>query len=847
MAKLPTMKAVIEIAASTEEAERKLTELEKIAKKIEKDGTAFKIEADESGMIQVKKIIDEIKADSKNKISFLELDESMHSMLVKYEKELKSTGEAVRKMFSDLMNGAKNVDIGGIVKGISPELDEINKKIKEQTALIEERNKVMADAKQKALQFQQIEKDSAKRIQDSYRKCVLEDKSDDRKKFAAEFKSYLDNDFNHSYLTHKGTGGESFDFEKYKQKYENILKRLPKSFNLDQEAAKISSGLNLPFSKDQHREYAKSFNTIKAEVEGLTSSLKELEAQKLKTEKQIELDRINKENLLNKNKLNDPKDLEEKIVAIKVDPTSLDKFYEDIENYKHAKIIVEPKLADGSDLKKDDGDIKKGADADKEEKKESSAIENVYKDLKSRNSIISEMNKILGDGSQNGFKNEDFLNLKALVGQYENVVGKFNDKTFNQLLEDWRIDIDEFQKGWNSANKKLEESVKKNKKETNVTKEHLENIVDSVVKDVDKVKEKENKNASSKEDLELKKLKEVYNSILKKGKEYKKKSTQDVGFKINDIIKQAIDSGSTLNDEQAKELVAMVEIWKNRKNTDGRSPIGSILKGYGVSKDNNLLGNYDTFKGQYEDYIKYLSEESKKNPPIIKPKVDTTDAKKDIDKLNEVIENGSKQQENSNLTENITDPIKKEAVIYKQIIADIENIISLQDRVNKGNRLLTDITSPNSLVDKSDTRGGYTTKKTIEKLLAKYDAIRSDNISAGLDGEHGLDKLKEKMVAYVALYKDITSAQKIFGKKHEYLWADPNNKGVGQQAGGAINSNIAFLASLNVSYVCTFTSSFFNMALKLSILALSYGYPFLLYECFTLFSNNNFSNSFDVY
>lgn len=282
MAKTPTMKAVIRIEASTQEAEKQLSNLEKIANKLTKDGTTYMIEADTKGIVEAKKMIDGLRADSKNKISLIEFDEKFEKQyLNKYIQNAKGDlSAAVKNLFSDVFNGKINVgdmikiDNGDISKTteLKNQTEQLNNAIREKQALLDEtQSKIKAQADEEIA--------AAKRVQDAYEKYLDKQTKGNAKKFVAEYDSYTNKyeDFDKLDYTSPKHGMQTADimdedFGEILEKYKLTNEELDK---LSADLAK-KQGEVISYSDDDLAKYKAEAEKLKAELKQLTAERESL-------------------------------------------------------------------------------------------------------------------------------------------------------------------------------------------------------------------------------------------------------------------------------------------------------------------------------------------------------------------------------------------------------------------------------------------------------------------------------------------------------------------------------------------------------------------------------------------
>lgn len=134
---------------------------------------------------------------------------------------------------------------------------------------------------------------------------------------------------------------------------------------------------------------------------------------------------------------------------------------------------------------------------------------------------------------------------------------------------------------------------------------------------------------------------------------------------------------------------------------------------------------------------------------------------------------------NDNVIEEQNKDIERQEYLYNNIIRLLNEYISLQDKINSGNRKIVETYRREvsgwegiSAEDTSDIRfkkgtsTRATTKSSVKRELDNYlKLLNNDNVDT-----KQIDKAKEKLASYVYSYKDLEGAAEIFGKKNKEVF-----------------------------------------------------------------------------
>ncbi len=304
------------------------------------NGVAKKLEQEVKGLEKVaaKGLVYQIQLDKNNYANIVEQVSEISGLGDKIilnfqEGNLKTVSNDVLSFLQEIVTkcneanvkfaGLGNVDGLNVNSGLNIQLqniEQISSQIEQQKKRY---NELQQEIKKYNLAVEEASKKGAQGVKDSWNNYAKSNSAKDRKEFVKQFKAFEDNGFNKSLLTGKDVYNQVFDFDAYKKKYEKQLKSLPKSFNLDKEAQKITEQFKLPFDKSQFEEYRKENNQIVAQI-------KELQKQKQ------ELEKVQKES---QTKKNDAASSEKKNNEIEVDK-------EQTKNVN--EISITPVIAEGS-------------------------------------------------------------------------------------------------------------------------------------------------------------------------------------------------------------------------------------------------------------------------------------------------------------------------------------------------------------------------------------------------------------------------------------------------------------------------------------------------------------------
>ena len=251
------------------------------------------------------------------------------------------------------------------------------------------------------------------------------------------------------------------------------------------------------------------------------------------------------------------------------------------------------------------------------------------------------------------------------------------------------------------------------------------------------------------EGLENKKIDVPINPIFEKNTDISNLNIRDIQRKMLEIYSKASKNGFSNTDFQNLDILLKEYTNRTGKNVN----VGNILNKYNIDK-NEYIEQFREAKKSFENISDEIS---------LDVKIDVDDSQ--ISNLKQKIEQGVNpidvQIGNVN---NTSDDLKNQTAGYEEIKNQLVEIASLQEKVSLGNKDIAKTSSSsgqivNSLIDKKDIRKGSTTKTSISRLIDEYN--NSDTSNEGV---------KTKLSAYVASYKSLEDAQKIFGESNKSLW-----------------------------------------------------------------------------
>lgn len=422
MAQVAKMEAVIDLKINDNGVASQVEKAFQNAKKIaDKDGIKFKVNVDEAGLVNFTKTLSKIN-DGKNKIAFTFDKDAFIKSFGSLDKEGLTQVEAFAKKAQDLLNGvftggSSSGNSNGVLNGHLQSLEQISSQIEQQKKRY---NELQQEVKKYNSAVEEASKKSAQGVKDSWNNYVKSDSAKDRKEFVRQFKAFEDNGFDKKLLNGKDAFGEVFNFDKFKQKYEKQLKDLPKSFNLNKEAQKISEQFKLPFDKSQFEEYRKENNQIVAQIRELQKQKQELE----KVQKESQSKKTDTSS--NGNKNNEVK-TDSTSRPVNIEPANLEEFYGKIEGFRAAKINVEVGNRDTalSELEKKPIEVKVNTStSDKELYNDITKRVNSYKDTKAE-TVGNEISKLLKSSveSKTALDNSQIKELIALTKVFKAKTG----------------------------------------------------------------------------------------------------------------------------------------------------------------------------------------------------------------------------------------------------------------------------------------------------------------------------------------------------------------------------------------------------------------------------------------
>ena len=405
------------------------------------------------------------------------------------------------------------------------------------------------------------------------------------------------------------------------------------------------------------------------------------------------------------------------------------------------------------------------------------------------------------------FTKDEFKELKT-AGNIEIKIDDSNIKELSNSVKDITQDVNvEGQNKLQSELKETEKGIQNVGAQAQTTKEKLEDLGKTDIN-----KEVTNRNTTNPTPLEqtsqqdsssilseqqaLEKLEQAINSV-----------TIAIAQKNN-----AIQAEETQMDKSVNQEIAKLEELKGKLNeikTQFENGIASGLFKNADSNDITIPGEVnlspklsETFKADANNLLDPVNVEKEVN---LKPTLDADKFKKDAEsiltfvdvekevalKVGELNTNNitgdsdsivapiSENVENDNIIEEQNKDLEQQEFLYNNIIRLLTEYLSLQDKINSGNRRIVETYREGirgwegiSAEDTSDIRlkkgtsTRATTKSSVKRELDNYlKLLNNDNVDT-----KQIDRAKEKLASYVYSYKDLEGAAEIFGKKNKEVF-----------------------------------------------------------------------------
>ena len=121
---------------------------------------------------------------------------------------------------------------------------------------------------------------------------------------------------------------------------------------------------------------------------------------------------------------------------------------------------------------------------------------------------------------------------------------------------------------------------------------------------------------------------------------------------------------------------------------------------------------------------------------------------------------------NDNIIEEQNKDLKEQQRLYNNIIKLLAECVSLQDKINAGNRYIVD----GNLINSSDIRKqtGKVSQRSVKYQLDNY--LRAAKNEYGIYSDNSIKQAKEQLAAYVADLDNAEKTAKIFGNKNKELF-----------------------------------------------------------------------------
>ena len=121
---------------------------------------------------------------------------------------------------------------------------------------------------------------------------------------------------------------------------------------------------------------------------------------------------------------------------------------------------------------------------------------------------------------------------------------------------------------------------------------------------------------------------------------------------------------------------------------------------------------------------------------------------------------------NDNVIEEQNKDLKEQQRLYNNIIKLLAECVSLQDKINAGNRYIVD----GNLINSSDIRKqtGKVSQRSVKYQLDNY--LRAAKNEYGIYSDNSIKQAKEQLAAYVADFDNAEKAAEIFGNKNKELF-----------------------------------------------------------------------------
>ena len=194
-----------------------------------------------------------------------------------------------------------------------------------------------------------------------------------------------------------------------------------------------------------------------------------------------------------------------------------------------------------------------------------------------------------------------------------------------------------------------------------------------------------------------------------------------------------------------------------------RIDANNLLDNVNLEKDVNLKPTYEA--GEFkEDAERILAFENVEKEVTLK--VGDLDTSGITGTASTITSPVSENVVNDNIIEDQNKRLEEQESIYNNIIRLLTEYLSLQDRINSGNKNIVD----GSYIDSDDIRKqtGKVSQKVVKDKLNNYLEISKNE--SGSFNDSDINRAKEELAAYVANLNNAEKASEIFGKKNKELF-----------------------------------------------------------------------------
>lgn len=220
-----------------------------------------------------------------------------------------------------------------------------------------------------------------------------------------------------------------------------------------------------------------------------------------------------------------------------------------------------------------------------------------------------------------------------------------------------------------------------------------------------------------------------------------------------------------INTDENNNITADVTL--NPKLSDTfKADANNLLDDVNLEKDVNLKPTYEAgkFKEDAERILAFENVEKEVNL-----KVGDLDTSGITGTASTITSPVSENVANDNVIEDQNKRLEEQETIYNNIIRLLTEYLSLQDRINSGNKNIVD----GSYIDPDDIRKqtGKVSQRAVKDKLNEYLSMSEMSESkGGIYSDATISSVKEELAAYVANLNNAEKASEIFGNKNKELF-----------------------------------------------------------------------------